>query len=64
MKLLKTIGRWIRMFLLLWLIATVLGVVFELGFALIGKPLSDFVLGAFVLLFIIFGLIIYAGTRK
>lgn len=64
MKVLKAIGRWVGMILLLWLIGTVLGVVFDLGFALIGIPLSSQVLGISILLFIIFGLIIYGGTRK
>ena len=64
MKVLKEIGKWIRAFLLLWLIGTILGVVFELGFAMNHIILSDFVLGSGVLLFIIFGLIIYGATRK
>jgi len=63
-KVLKEIGKWIRAFLLLWLIGTILGVVFELGFAMNHIILSDFVLGSGVLLFIIFGLIIYGATRK
>jgi hypothetical protein len=63
-KTLKVIGKWILMILFLWLIGTVLGVVFELGFAMNHIILSDFVLGSFVLLFIIFGLIIYGATRK
>ena len=64
MKVLKEIGKWIRAFLLLWLVGTILGVVFELGFAMNHIILSDFVLGSGVLLFIIFGLIIYGATRK
>jgi hypothetical protein len=63
-KVFKTIGKWILMFLMLWFVGIILGAVFDLGFALIGKPLSDSILGIIVLVVIIVGLIVYGINRK
>ena len=60
----KKVFKWIGMFFLLWGIGMVLGVTFDLGFALIGHPITEHTLGLFILLFIVFGLIIYGATRK
>lgn len=59
MKILK----WIGVFILWWIIASVVSIAIELGMAVGGFPLSSAGSGLIIAIIITFGLILY-GTRK